>query len=228
MTSFASIEVDAVTLYGTQFGPNNAVPKHYVDTAVEGATTRIDTILAGSTEAYDTLLELKTLMDDTKTDVGTALATKVGELSAAIESETSARSDAVTILQSDLATELDFRQTQFQEVRDAIDQEMLDREQGVQGVQDQHEAFVTSNNTRILEVQSTTAESLSTKFDKAGGYLTRSDGALEIDNDHYLYLGTNWRLRASQGDSKRRRLEFEHSDDQSTWQLAVPFIRGGI
>lgn len=245
MTSLASIEVDSLTIYGNQFEPNNAVPKSYVDTAVDGATTRIDTILAGSSDAFDTLIELKTLMDDTSSTLGTALTTKVAELSSAIQTEATTRSGAVSLLQTDLATETQLRQGEVQVVRDAIDQELLARETEVLRVENalgaeslraqeaeaanfnQIEAVATTNNDRINEFEIKTADDLATKFDKAPGYLTRSDGALEIDNDHYLYLGSNWRLRASQGTSKRRRLEFEHSDDMSTWQLAVPFIRGG-
>jgi len=128
------------------------------------------------------------------------------------------------------------RETNVQEVRDAVSAETFRSEEAELEMKNRHDAYTVSNDERIAEVQGelltsitslseTTQEALGTKLDNSVGYSKRDDGALLIENDHYLYLGTNWRLRASQG-SKRQRLEFEYSANQNTWDLAVPFIRG--
>lgn len=251
---YAAIEVDQLVIHGSDFLDDHAVPKKYVDTAVGSATARIDTLLEGSGPAFDTLIELKTLMDANQGDIGTALTTKVGELTSSIEAEVAAARGFEDGLRVELGVERNARSVAVQEVREAIDQEMLDRETHVQEVRDAvsaeivraegaelemknlHDAYTVSNNDRINEVQGALSTSitsldddtqtkLATKFDNSLGYSKRDDGALLIENDHYLYLGTNWRLRASQG-GKRQRLEFEYSGDQATWDLAVPFIRG--
>jgi len=254
MTNYASIEVDQLVIHGNDFLDHHAVPKTYVDTAVGSATARIDTLVEGSVPAFDTLIELKNLMDSNQGDIGTALTARVSEFSAAIEDEAGAARGFENDIRMDLGAERNARVDAVQEVREAVEQEMLDRETHVQEVRDalsaetfrseeadlemknRHDAYTVSNNGRIAEVQGelstsitslsdTTQEGLGTKLDKSEGYSKRSDGALLIENDHYLYLGTNWRLRASQG-SKRQRLEFEYSANQNTWDLAVPFIRG--
>lgn len=253
MTSYASIEVNQLVIHGDQFNADHAVPKSYVDTAVGTATTRIDTMLAGSVEAYDTLVELKELMDDSSSDLATAISTKVGELSGAISAEADAargfesglrmdiggeiqdRVDGIQRVNEALEQETLERQTHVQEVRDAVSGEIFRAEEAEQGLQNQHDQFTESNSQRINEVQGQlsgslvslgnyTEEKLGLKLDR-GGFATREDGALQIDNDYHLYLGTNWRLRASQG-AKRQRLEFEHSSDEVNWSLAIPFIRG--
>lgn len=279
-----TIEVQNLVIHATSgFGADHAVPKAYVDTAVGTATARIDTLLAGSETAYDTLIELKTLMDDNSSDLATAVSTRVGELSEAITAEAAAargfegslrndiggeiqdRVDDIQRVNESLEQETLARQNHVQEVRDAVSDEIVRAEEAEQALQTQHEQYTESNSARINEIQSALSgsvvslgnsvdEVLATKVDVAPGYATREDGALQIDNDHYLYLGSNWRLRASQG-SKRRRLEFEHSDDATTWylptnthtrtqththtnshntrththrSLAVPFIRGDL
>jgi len=257
MSTFASIEVEKLVLHGSDFTSNDAVPKYYVDTAVGTAAARIDAMLEGSVPAFDTLIELKTLMDANQGDLGTALTTRVSELSAAIADEAGAARGFELELRDEIQSELVSRSDQYGELKSQIDQEMLDRESAVNDVtiavedeklraearetiiEEQQLQQIVDNDERFSHIDTSVVnvgksvtglqelmqESLATKFDKAAGYATRGDGALQIDNDHYLYLGTNWRLRASQG-GKRQRLEFEYSGDQATWDLAIPFIRG--
>jgi len=257
MTSYASIEVDQLTLHGSTFTENHAVPKYYVDNAVQGAASRIDAMLEGSAPAFDTLIEIKNSMDSGASDLGTALTARVGELSGAIQAEVDAARAYEGDLRGEIQSEAGTRSDQYGELKSAADQEMLDREADVQGVRDalsfessraedretdlqnQHDNTVQENTVRfggidtavlnvgtsITSLHDLVQEGLGTKLDKSLGYSKRDDGALLIENDHYLYLGTNWRLRASQG-GKRQRLEFEYSGDSATWDLAIPFIRG--
>ena len=257
MSTYASIEVEKLVLHGSDFTSNDAVPKYYVDDVVGSASSRIDTMLEGALPAFDTLVEIRNLMTSGDADVGTAMTAKISEIAGDLQTEVSDARGFEFALRNDIATEGQDRTRQYNELKAAADQELLDREYAVSGVsselaavksraefkdqelQNQHDSTVAGNDTRFAGIETsvsavessvsglseTVTEGLATKFDKAAGYSTRDDGALEINNDHYLYLGTNWRLRASQG-GKRQRLEFEYSGEQATWDLAIPFIRG--
>lgn len=224
--SYANILVNKVTLDTIDFNPKDAVTKEYVD-------NQINALVSNAPDLLDTLGEIAEFLgpsseNDMSTTIFNRITTNesiIQEVSNSLVTEIDLHDEKIATLESTLSVETKTRESDIYDIVQNLSNEIVIRNAEISTLRSEMNNLVT---TVIEQQNEITFLQLNNKLDKSSGYFKRSDGDFSISDNHYLYMGNDWRINSTNV-SGMKRLQFEYSnDDGNTWSIGVPFIRSGI